>query len=153
MDEKGFIIGMGKTFKRIMSRKAYESGHIRQSVQDGSREFITLIACVGALGKVVPPTLLYKGASGDLQSTWVEDIKPDDKAFFGASANGWSNHAFGLKWLQEVFEPSTQPARLTQWRLLIMDNHSSHINRVFLYWAFDHKILVLILPPHSIHKL
>ena len=56
-----------------MSREAYES-RCRQSAQDGRREFITLLACVSVLGKTIPPTLLYKGQSGDLQSTWVEDL-------------------------------------------------------------------------------
>ena len=66
VDEKGFLIGIGLKMRRIMSRKAYEEGRCRQSTQDGNREFITLIACVLALGKALPPTLLYKGKSKDL---------------------------------------------------------------------------------------
>jgi hypothetical protein len=52
-----------------MTRKAYKEGRCRQSTQDRNREFITLIACVSALGKAIPPTLLYKGQSKDLQDT------------------------------------------------------------------------------------
>jgi len=52
-----------------MSRKAYDRGRCRQSTQDGNREFITLIACVSALGIAIPPVLLYKGVSGDLQDS------------------------------------------------------------------------------------
>jgi hypothetical protein len=59
--------------RRIMSREAYEQGRCRQSVQDGNCEFITLIACVSAVGKIIPPTLLYKGKSGNLQDTWVDN--------------------------------------------------------------------------------
>jgi hypothetical protein len=79
-----------------MSRKAYEDGRCRQSTQDGSREFITLIACVSALSKVVPPTLLYKGQSKDLQDTWVDDLTDSDDIYFGSTQNGWTNDAYGL---------------------------------------------------------
>jgi hypothetical protein len=78
---------MGKIWKRIMKRSVYESGKYRQSAQDSSREFITLIAYISALGKVIPLTLLYKG-SRDLQDSWVEDIEPDNVGYFGSTANG-----------------------------------------------------------------
>jgi hypothetical protein len=55
--------------RRVMSREAYEKGRCRQAIHDGNREFITLIACISALGIAIPPVLLYKGASRDLQDT------------------------------------------------------------------------------------
>jgi hypothetical protein len=139
--------------RRIMSREAYEQGRCRQSAQDGSREFITLLACVSALGKTIPPTLLYKGRSGDLQSTWVEDLGAEDDLFFGATENGWTNDKYGMMWLQEVFEPRTRPSRITTKRLLIVDGHSSHVNLRFIEWASTHGIIILILPPHATHRL
>jgi hypothetical protein len=65
-DEKGFILGQASKTLRIMSMEAYKSGRIKQAIQDGSREFVTLLAYVSAIGKKGSPTLLYKGASGDL---------------------------------------------------------------------------------------
>jgi hypothetical protein len=62
-----------------------------------SREFITLIACVCALSNAIPPTLLYKGKSRDLQDTWVDELEDVDDMFFGATENGWTNDAYGLK--------------------------------------------------------
>ena len=153
VDEKGFLIGIALKMHRIMTRKAYEEGRCRQSTQDGNREFITLIACVSALGKVIPPTLLYKGQSRDLQDTWVDDLEDADDMFFGVTENGWTNDAYGLKWLQEVFEPRTRPKRPNSKRLLIVDGHSSHINLQFISWAEAHKIFILILPPHATHRL
>lgn len=61
VDEKGFLIGIASKVRRIMTREAYERGRVRQLAQDGNREFITLIACVSAIGKTTPATLLYKG--------------------------------------------------------------------------------------------
>ena len=153
VDEKGFLIGIALKMHRIMTRKAYEEGRCRQSTQDGNREFITLIACVSALGKVIPPTLLYKGQSRDLQDTWVDDLEDADDMFFGVTENSWTNDAYGLKWLQEVFEPRTRPKRPNSKRLLIVNSYSSHINLQFISWAEAHKIFILILPPYATHRL
>jgi hypothetical protein len=155
MDEKGFLLGMAQSLKRIMTRKEYESGRIRSNKQDGSREFITLLAAICADGTAVPPALIYKGASGDLSSSWVEDVGEGDKAYFGSSAQGWSNNQFGLEWLTKVFNPATveKATRARCRRLLIVDGHSSHVNLEFLETCDRLRIVVLILPPHSTHRL
>ena len=46
MDEKGFLIGVLAKMKRIFSRLRYEEGGIRQLLQDGNREWITVIVCI-----------------------------------------------------------------------------------------------------------
>jgi DDE superfamily endonuclease len=38
-------------------------------------------------------------------------------------------------------------------RLLIVDEYSSHINMAFITAADDRRIILLILPPHSTHRL
>ena len=88
IDEKGFIIGLGSKVRRITSCEAYERGRVRQTIQDGNSEFITLIACVSALGTIVPLTLLYKGESRNLQDTWVDQVEEQDDMFFGFTKNG-----------------------------------------------------------------
>jgi hypothetical protein len=80
--------------RRIKSREAYEKDKCRQSTYDRSREFITLIACISALGVAIPPVLLYKGASKDLQDTWVEDLEEKDPFYFAFTENGWTNDAY-----------------------------------------------------------
>jgi hypothetical protein len=132
-DEKGFSIGLGRTMKRIMTQEALKSGRIKKAKQDGSREFISLLACISAIGRWIPPLLIYKGESGDLMSTWVDEVKTDSQAHFTVSSNGWSNNAIGLVWLKKVFERYTKPKRTTQKRLLIVDGHSSHVNMALYY--------------------
>ncbi len=70
-----------------MSLEAYKSGRVCQAIQDGSREFITCLACVSAIGQLIPATLIYKGESHDLLDTWVEDLEDSDNFYFGASSN------------------------------------------------------------------
>jgi DDE superfamily endonuclease len=90
--------------KRIITRSTLESGRISKSKQDRSREFISILACISAIGKWILPLLIYKGESGDLISIWVNEVTTDSKAHFTVSSNGWSNNAIGLSWLQNIFE-------------------------------------------------
>jgi DDE superfamily endonuclease len=139
--------------KRIMSLQAWKSGRVRQAAYDGSREFITLNACISAIGTRVPAALLYTGENYDLRHTWVEDLQDDDDFFFGASSNRWSNNDYGLYWLEQVFDPVTRPSSPRVKRLLIVDGHSSHINMAFILKYWDLRIVLLILPPYSTHRL
>jgi hypothetical protein len=50
-DEKGFLMGFSRTMKRIMTQEALKSGRIKKSKQDGSREFISILACISAIGR------------------------------------------------------------------------------------------------------
>ncbi|PMD46398.1 DDE-domain-containing protein [Hyaloscypha variabilis F] len=152
-DEKGFLIGFGRSLKRIITREALQSGRITKSKQDGSREFISCLACISAIGQWIPLLLVYKGESKDLLDTWVDGVETNSMAHFTTSHNGWSNNAIGLVWLQKVFERYTKPPRETQKRLLIVDGHSSHVNMAFVDWADRHGIILLILPPHTTQRL
>jgi hypothetical protein len=152
-DEKGFIMGFCSAVKRIMTLGAYKSGRVTKAKQDGSREFVTCLACVSAVGKWIPPLLIYRGDSKELQDTWVQDVKPGDQCYFSISENGWSSVAMGMKWLQEVFEKHTKPTSPREHRLLLLDGHSSHVNMAFIRWADAHKIILLVLPPHTTHRL
>jgi hypothetical protein len=152
MDEKGFIIGLSNVVKRIMSLEALRSGRITNAQTDGNREFISLLAGICVDGTSIPPALVYKGTSHDLQSSWLDEMD-DDTAYFAASTNGWSCDALGLQWLEKIFDRHTKAKAGRGRRLLIVDGHSSHINMRFLDTADRLRILVLILPSHSTHRL
>jgi hypothetical protein len=122
--------------------------------QDGSREFITLIASISATPTCIPPALIYQGQSNDLQDTWLEDFDDSkDLAFFASSEKGWSSDLLGLQWLEHVFDRCTKEEAKRGRRLLIVDGHNSHFNLQFIDYADRHRILLVILPPHSTHRL
>jgi len=73
-------MGSGRTMKRIISQAALTSGRVTKAKQDGSREFISILACISAIGKWIPPLLIYKGESGDLINTWVDEVIEDSMA-------------------------------------------------------------------------
>ena len=96
-DEKGFLIGWGRAMKRIMTLSAYKSGRVTKRKGHGNREFISCLACVSAIGKWIPPVLVYKGLSNDLRDTWVKDVERDAGVHFASTENGWSCNALGLQ--------------------------------------------------------
>ncbi|EDN02335.1 predicted protein [Histoplasma mississippiense (nom. inval.)] len=88
-NEKGFLLGLLHTLKRIVSIEALKWKHTIGAVQNGSREFISLLAGICADGTTIPPALIYRGESRDMQDTWLEDFDPKkDQACFAASENG-----------------------------------------------------------------
>ncbi|KAF8864254.1 hypothetical protein BDZ45DRAFT_59404 [Acephala macrosclerotiorum] len=82
--------------KRIITLKAFKSDRITKNKQNRNKEFILLLACVSAISRAIPPLLIYKSKSGDLQDTWMQDVRPEDGIFFASSDNKWSNKKLEL---------------------------------------------------------
>jgi len=56
IDEKGFFVGVAKLGKRVFSEASLGS---KAAIQDGDREWITLLACVCASGELLLLALVY----------------------------------------------------------------------------------------------
>jgi hypothetical protein len=154
MDEKGFLIGHLQKVQRIFPKALMKQQKLLGAGQDGSRECITLIATICADGSSLPPALIYKAVSGDLQDTWLQDyIAHERPCWFASSPNGWTSDELGLSWLQSLFDTQTIDKAKRDWRLLILDGHGSHYTLRFLDWCRSNRILVAIFPPHSTHRL
>jgi hypothetical protein len=69
MDEKGFILGKIQKTRRIFTQQWQEQGKLLGAVQDGNREWITLVAGVCMDGSFLPPSLIYSATSGDIQDS------------------------------------------------------------------------------------
>ena len=154
MDEKGFLIGICNSMKRIVSLQALLSKKLLGACQDGSREFLSLIATICADGTALPPALIYQGGSGDLQNSWLEDFDhSQEEAYFAASPKGWTNEKLGVSWLTGLFEKHTKRKAGFRKRLLIVDGHNSHVNMRFIEACDERSIILAILPPHATHRL
>lgn len=154
MDEKGFMIGVIGRSKRVFSRRLWEKKAVTAALQDGSRKWITLIACVCADGSALPPGIIYEAANKGIQSNWVEDIRVGETtAHVTSSPSGWTNNDIGLSWLEQVFDRYTKKKSRRDWRLLIVDGHGSHLTMDFLDYCEQNRILLAVFPPHSTHTL
>ena len=154
MDEKGFAIWKICRSKRIFDKSLYKQKHTRQSLQDGNREWITLLSCICADGTVLPPGLIYAAETQNIQSSWVDDLDKEKHSVFTAvSPSGWSNEAAGLGWLKQVFNRFTKRKARRKYRLLIVDGHGSHLTMAFISFCDREKIMLAVYPPHSTHTL
>jgi hypothetical protein len=156
MDEKSFLIGVLSHSKRVFSRELWEKKEVTAALQDGSREWITLLAAICADGEVLPTDIIYASQNSTLRDTWVAGIKAGKHdVFVGSTSSGWSNNDVGLAWLEQVYDCCTKKkARYGRdWRLLIIDGHGSHLTMDFINYCDEHRILLAIMPPHSTHTL
>ena len=140
--------------KHIFAKNQSKNGNILGASQDGSQEFISLLAGICTDSTALPPALIYENKSGDLQDTWLKDFDhPTELAYFGASSKGWTKGDLGVYWLEKIFEPKTAAKADKSYRLLIVDGHSSHVNMQFINICNKYRIILAILPPHSTHRL
>lgn len=145
MDEKGCMKGIGDRSKVIVPRYCKEAF----STQPGNCDWVSIVECISAHGFVLPPFVIFQGQR--IQSSWVND-RVDKSIVIQVSANGWTDQDIGFTWIQH-FDKHTATQAIGQYRLLIMDGHSSHASLQFVKYCQDHKIIPLCLPPHSTHEL
>jgi hypothetical protein len=69
IDEKGFLLGRIRKSKRIFSRASWEQEGIKTNMQDGSREWITTVACICSNGTTIPLVLIFASKNSTLQLT------------------------------------------------------------------------------------
>ncbi|KZL85302.1 transposase, partial [Colletotrichum incanum] len=136
MDETGILEGKGSNGLVLGSSEVKAI----QRKQPGSRAWVSMIECISADGRALPPLVIYKG-------------KPYTSWAFTAAENGWTTDKTAVTWLEEVFIPQTAPSQSSEARLLILDGHSSHTTTDFMWLCYINNIYLLFLPPHTSHVL
>jgi hypothetical protein len=109
MDEKGFLIGVIGRSKRIFSKAMWDQKEVIAALQEGSREWITLQACVCGDGSALPPAIIFASANSGLQASWVEGIEAGKhQVHVSSSPSGWTNNDISLAWVEQVFDRYTK---------------------------------------------
>jgi hypothetical protein len=85
IDEKGFAVGIIGRSKRVFSRRKWEAKEVTGALQDGSREWIRLLAAICADGTALPPGLIYASKSSTLRTNWVANIQAEGEGVFATS--------------------------------------------------------------------
>lgn len=99
MDEKGSALGDHGKEKIICFKhnlQAYQA-------QDGTREWVSLIECISADGRLLALFIIFKGKR---QMKFWFTVLEDKEACIALSENGWTNNVLGLEWFTRYF-PST----------------------------------------------
>src|SRR5579859_6730334 len=115
--------------------------------QLGRQEWVTVIECVSATGRRIEPYVIFKGAN--LVSSWLPKELPPGW-MFTTNAKGWTNNYHSLQWLH-YFDAQTRLhlQSLDKYHLLLCDGHDSYISVDFVSYCIQHRIELVLLPPHS----
>ena len=89
------------------------------SVTSGSRQQVTVLACISAIGHYLPPLLIFP-FSRDPRFNAMEGF---EEAFFQRTPNGWITAEVFLSFLKDIFLPFLQGKRPV---VLFVDGYSSH---------------------------
>jgi len=121
---------------------------------DGTREFVTVIEGVCADGTALKPTIILKAE--EFIAEWFQKVRGvPENILFGRSHNGWTDEKMAMEFLKRNFgsESTTAHKAGDEFRLLLFDGHSSHVNMQFLDFCITQKIIPYCLPPHTTHRL
>lgn len=108
---------------------------------------VTAVCCAGAAGQYVPPMLIFPRVRA--KQNLIVNAPPDSVAAF--QPNGWMTAEIFLQWMKH-FVKFARPTNSSP-VLLLLDNHSSHLNVEILTYAKENHVEMLSFPPHCSHKL
>ena len=141
-DESGFSV-CPKT-KKVISLTG--SKHV-YSLSSGSRQQVTLLACISATGQYLPPSLIYP-YKRDPTFNKLEGFK---YAFFNKSDNGWINEGIFLSFLRDTFIPHIEKERIQKPVLLFVDEHTSHKSLEISELCSKNGVILYCLKAHASH--
>ena len=114
-----------------------------------SRQNITMMACINAVGTCMPPMFVIKGkTSKSLDAIKTEEGPPGST--WTHQKNAWMEDALGLPWFEKTF---LKNCGLERPQLLLLDSHHSHETLSLLEAAKQNDIIIMAIPPHTTHYL
>ena len=145
MDETGFQRGHSRGNWVVSSKEIGPP----QSPAPGVSYWVTIIECISATGSVIKSMIIHPGKRP--QNNWwnISETLPD--WLWAFSPKGWIDNELGLEWLKRNFIPETQNGQNR--RLLILDNHESHITGEFQYKYMTAGISLIYFPSYSFYIL
>ena len=107
----------------------------------------SVMFCISADGKYLPPFVIYKGAH--LYDNWTRGGPKD--AVYTATESGWMQDKNFEQWITNVFVKHVEDVQKPV--LLLFDGHGSHLTFPTVDICMRNQILLLCLPPHTSHAL
>ena len=144
MNEKDFVMGIANSVKIIIKWKTMSF-----NVHANNKNWMSLIECVLKCGRILSAYIIFSDKK--IQNDWLNAIT-NGSITLQINPNGWTDADIVVHWLKTVFHHHTKHSK-GQFRLLLLDGHTSHISIEFIKFCEQMKIIALCLPPHSTHLL
>lgn len=143
-DETGFNIGAAGdsiVLTRFGNRRQY-------SASSENRTRVSSIESINGAGDYLPPVHILPGKV--LLDSWFPDL--DDDVALAISDSGYSNDQIGFDYIQHFDEYSAKFQQGAK-RVVIVDNHESHLTATVFDYCNQRNIILLALPAHTTHLL
>jgi hypothetical protein len=145
MDETGLQEGFQRNSK-VFGSTIIRS---RDRPSNDNTAWISIIECVGAEGRHITPGAIFTGGR-----LWTDSTpEPAPNWIYSSSYSGFSNQHMMISWFKQAFLVDTRPSCALDWRLLLMDNHGSHMTEEFGKLALENHVQPFYLPSNSSHEL
>ena len=115
------------------------------SESKGTRDHITINACVSASGYIMSPNIIF--AKTYPSGPYARD-GPDGALYF-ISDNGYMDSELFYGFIFKLFVPHT--IQIPGPKLLILDGHGSHLNIDIINLCHENNVHLYCLPPHTTH--
>ena len=129
------------TGKVIVSRKMKQAC----SESKGTRDHITVNACISANGLILPLHIIFAGAF----SSVLYAREGPHGALYSISDNGYMDPTLFYIFMDQLIIPKTR--HIADQRLLILDGHGSHLDINTIQLCRANSIHLYCLPPHTTH--
>ena len=143
IDETG-LMTVHKPPRVIASKGEKQLGQITSGERG---QLITLVGAINAVGNSIPPFLIFPRVN--FRNHMLNGAPPG--TIGAANPSGWINAELFESWLDH-FITQSQSTKDSP-KLLIMDNHTSHISVAVIDKAKANGLVLLAFPPHTSHKL
>jgi hypothetical protein len=140
MDETGLQLDVKP--RKVIATKGTKHLHSRTS---GNRETITVIACVSAAGKALPPHIIVKGKTQRSLMGFNTEVAPQGTNW-SWSETGWTKQGLAKLWFTNTFLANIGPDRP---QVLVLDGHDSHNFLEMIELARENQIEIVELPSHT----
>ncbi|CAK5282967.1 unnamed protein product, partial [Mycena citricolor] len=152
MDEKGCQRGGGKKTARVKYFFGRQQ-RTRYRHRSANLELVTILEAVCADGSSLLPGFVFPGV--EQSPEWFDK---DLAILICMSATGWTDNHISVQWFKKCFIPQAkawakEKGTNDQPILLVLDGHGSHEALELIDLARENNIILLLLPPHTTHKL
>ena len=120
---------------------------VQKTVSAERGELVTMVGFISATGSQIPPVFIYPRVN--FKNSWIENGLPGCIGL--ANRSGWQTGETFLKCLKHFVDHThSSPNNL---HLLILDNHSSHIDAKCVSFAKENGLILLTFPPHCSNRM
>lgn len=144
-DESAFFLSPSKN--QVLAPRSEQ--RVMSLISNNEKENITALIGSNAMGKQMPPMVVYKYER--MQLDLVRNA-PEDWAISNTE-NGWMNCASFYEYVTNVFYPWAIREKIVFHIILFLDGHVSHMSLHLSNFCRENAIHIIALYPHDTHLL